>query len=208
MTRPLSLIGKRFGRLKIVSRVKNNNSGRTMWMCICDCNKKIVVNGGNLMNGHTKSCGCIRKEQGIKTSTTHGFSWHPIYNIWAGIIQRCTNPNRKVFKRYSNLGVSKKWMDFRNFFIDMESKYKKGLCIDRINNNKGYSKNNCRWVSHKENSRNAVHNVRFNGKCASEWAEILGIPSGTFNSYRKKNSLGETVKYYQNKKRENSGKTA
>lgn len=81
---------------------------------------------------------------------------HPIYKIWAGIKTRCTNESREDFARYGAKGISydPRWDDFNNFYIDLGDSYEKGLWLDRIDNDEGYYKDNCRWVTPTESSRN------------------------------------------------------
>lgn len=62
MPKPIDLTGKKFGRLNVISRAKNNKDGRTMWLCVCDCGNERIISGKSLRNGHTKSCGCLNKE--------------------------------------------------------------------------------------------------------------------------------------------------
>lgn len=97
---------------------------------------------------------------------------------------RCFNQNSLDYKRYGARGitVSKEWLDFENFKQDMFSSYKKGLTLDRINNNKGYFKENCRWVGRNEqanNTRNIARAVKYNFDNQKldirQWAEKLGV---------------------------------
>ena len=92
--------------------------------------------------------------------------------------QRCTNPGKTGYKNYGGRGIKvcKHWEKFENFRDDMLSTYKKGLQIDRIDNDGDYKPTNCRWVTRTENVRNARSNVRHKGLCLAEWAEKLNVP--------------------------------
>jgi len=103
------------------------------------------------------------------------------YMIWSGIKKRCLNPVAANYKKYGGSGITvcDKWMAFEGFFDDMG--FSNGMCIDRIDNTKGYSKENCRWVTYRQNNRNKSNNVRVEGKTLSEWCEITGISTSVIN---------------------------
>lgn len=115
----------------------------------------------------------------------HGMSKTKFYMIWSGILRRCNNKKDKSYSRYGAKGikVSKEWLDFQNFYNDMFSTYSTGLQIDRIDNNEGYSKENCRWVTLKEQANNKTNVTLYthNGKtmCASDWDRKLGLKVGS-----------------------------
>lgn len=106
----------------------------------------------------------------------HGKSHHRLYKIWNNMIQRCASDIKYTSK---NLKVSDDWRIIDNFIRDMEPSYKKGLTIDRIDNNKGYSKENCRWTSaiQQNNNKCNITKISFAGLCLSnmEWARLLMI---------------------------------
>lgn len=106
---------------------------------------------------------------------------HPLYGRWCQIKGRCNNPNHSRYIDYGGRGITycDKWETFEGFLDDMESSYQRGLSIDRINNDKGYSKENCRWATQKEQSRNTRQNRLFKGKTLVEWSELLGIKRST-----------------------------
>ena len=114
--------------------------------------------------------------------SNHGHSGDPVYNSWSNMIQRCTNPKHPSYHRYGGRGVTvcTDWMTASKF---IEWAYlhgfRVGLSIERIDNDKGYCPENCRWASRKEQQRNRSvnHTVTHNGvtRCLTEWAEILGM---------------------------------
>lgn len=155
MGKYIDLTGQRFGRLVCVKDAGRNNNGGVLWKCICDCDMVVVVSNGALRSGGTVSCGCLRKEKTLKSSTTHGMSNTPTYHTWVGMIQRCTNPNSPDYHYYGARGVKvcKHWLKFDNFFKDMGER-PKGLTLERKNTNGDYNLSNCKWASWVEQNRN------------------------------------------------------
>lgn len=157
------LTGQRFGRLVVLERAENNRYGKTRWKCRCDCGNERVIEGNSLRMGTTKSCGCLHIE-GLRTfKTTHGKEKSRLYSVWKGIKSRCVNPNHHAYKRYGGRGITicKEWRHNFQAFYDwaMANGYDenapKGQCtIDRIDNDKGYSPDNCRWVDMKVQRHN------------------------------------------------------
>lgn len=150
------LTGNRFGRLTVISLA--NAKGAARWLCQCDCGEQTTVIGASLLNGSTKSCGCEQKEIAAQTGSktaTHGESKSPLYSVWCGIIRRTENPNCDHYKWYGGRGIKMcdEWRHdytaFRNWA--KANGYKKGLSIDRIDNQKNYSPDNCRWITISEN---------------------------------------------------------
>ena len=109
------------------------------------------------------------------------------YKVWAQMKQRCNNPKHPRFKDYGGRGITicKRWDLFSNFFIDMNESYKDNLTLDRINNSKGYSKNNCKWSTYREQNENRRDNKKlsFNGltMTITRWSEKLGIKKSTLD---------------------------
>lgn len=171
--------GDRYGRLVIIKEIPNKN--RRFFECFCDCGKSTVVPLNHLRDRHTVSCGCKKKE--IK----HGMCDTKTYEAWAGLIQRCTNPKSLRFYNYGGRGIKvcKEWMSFEKFYKDM-GEAPIGMTIDRINNNGNYCKENCRWTTNKEQSRNKRSNrlISMNGKTqlVISWAEELGINANTIRT--------------------------
>lgn len=178
-----NLEGLKFGRITVISPSHVHN--RTlMWNCICECGKKSVVISSSLSNGSTKSCGCLAAETRVKGRVVHGRYRTIEYRSWRNMIDRCTYKKHKEYFNYGGRGIKicDSWMGeagFQTFFNDMGSRPSKKHSLDRINNEGGYCKDNCRWVTIKEQSRNKRSNViiEYNGRsmCLTDWAVYLGI---------------------------------
>lgn len=100
----------------------------------------------------------------ILSMLTHGLSKSSTYSTWHGMVQRATNPRHKRYKDYGHLGIEADWLKFSNFLADMGEK-PSGLTLDRIDNNKGYYPDNCRWASpsdqmHHQKQRKGLVNFR------------------------------------------------
>lgn len=151
--------GQTFGRLTAQKEVPPVKGHRT-WLCLCECGSKVLVSGYGLRSNHTQSCGCLQRERCGDANRTHGRYGDPIYFVWAGIVQRCTNPNSTVYYRYGGAGITvcKRWLKFENFLADMGER-PAGHSVDRINGAKGYSPSNCRWATRqmqRENNKDVV----------------------------------------------------
>ena len=151
-------IGKRFGRLLIVSEnSKRSKSRQIRYDCLCDCGNEVTTTGTSLRNG-TLSCGCIRVEMLVERVTIHGLSKHKLFTKWYSLRERCFNESTNRHERYGGrgIGVCKEWMEgfmpFYNWAIS--NGWKPGLTIDRKDNDKGYSPENCHFVTFAENNRN------------------------------------------------------
>lgn len=99
----------------------------------------------------------------------------PTYKSWSEMKYRCGNPKRKLYK---NISFVKEWDDFRIFFKDMGIRLQ-GTTLDRINGRLGYSKENCRWATYKEQAVNRKSTMLVGGKTLTEWSKILGIKRST-----------------------------
>ena len=99
-----SIIGKRFGRLTVTGLDHIHNHS-TWWRCMCDCGNETVVYRGGLTSGDITSCGCYRKEHIREYGFRHGLTSDPLYIVWGGMIQRCTNENAANYERYGGRGI-------------------------------------------------------------------------------------------------------
>ena len=181
----IDLSGNKYNRLNVINYYGKSKGGETLWNCICDCGEKTVVQGGNLKSGHIKSCGCYQEENRDKHSLIHGHARKNrvtrTYTIWMTMKERCRNPKHDSYKYYGGSGITvcHDWDSFDVFLKDM-GEAPKGLEIDRIDNNLGYFKGNCRWVTKKTNRRNRQDVKRFEYKGNSitipEISELTKIP--------------------------------
>ena len=143
--------------------------------------------GTHLNSGHTQSCGCIHSEVVCAVMNKHGACDSRLYRIWAGMIKRTYNQQSKDFGYYGGRGITvcDSWKNDFQPFHDwaIESGYSDNLTLDRIDNQKGYSPDNCRWVTMKIQCNNKSNNrfIEFRGerKTLSQWADLLGIKGCT-----------------------------
>lgn len=111
---------------------------------------------------------------------------HPLYSKWNNMKRRCHDKEHKDYPRYGGRGItiSTDWMIFRNWERDMSPTYKAGLQQERIDNNLGYSLENCRWATAREqaNNRRTNHMLTYKGitKTMQQWTRIIGIKQSTF----------------------------
>ena len=165
MVARLDLADKRFGRLVALTEAGHTARKSMLWLCRCDCGETKIAPASKLNSGELRSCGCLSVER----STKHGSSKHRLYRVWAGMRQRCNNPNSDQYHNYGGRGITSypDWEDFAVFLSWAEGAgWKNGLEIDRIDVNAGYSPDNCRFVTRKINARNlrTTKWVTYNGR--------------------------------------------
>jgi len=183
----IDLKNKKFGRLTVIGRNGYNKQGIT-WLCKCSCGKEKIILGMRLREGQSKSCGCFAKEK----VTKHGMCYSSTYNIWKYTIQRCTNKNAARFKDYGmRINICDRWNSknggsFENFLEDMGERPSEKYSLDRIDNDKGYCKENCRWATSSEQSFNKRNNIKlfYDNKiwCRTELARKYNIRPETLKN--------------------------
>lgn len=208
------IIGKKYNRLTVIAFDKSIKflSGKIhrYFLCKCSCGNKNIISVSifNLRQNSVKSCGCILKE--FPPNLIHGFTSknkiNRFYTIWANMKSRSGK-----LKYYKKIKICNKWKKFKNFKKDMYKNYlihskkygEKNTTIDRINNNKGYFKKNCRWATRKIQANNrklnwiSSNSIEFRGKklTIQKWADKLGLKHEGLSSrlYSRKWSLEKAL---------------
>lgn len=204
-------VGQKFARLLVLEEVGRNKSGCKLWKCLCDCGNETIASTAVLRSGHKKSCGCYKldcaRAQG-KASATHGGSHTRLWNVYRCMLSRCYNEHAEQYKNYGSrgIGVCEEWKGHFEAFrewanstgYDPDAPY--GQCtLDRIDVDKNYSPQNCRWADAKtqgRNKRNTVY-LTVNGvkKPLSEWAEITNQNYSTLHHRMQVGYTDEEVVY-------------
>lgn len=188
MTKLIDRTGQKHFRLTAIKHVKGS-----FWLFRCDCGTEKILNANDVFHGKTKSCGCLNAELAKKHClgmAKHGMWQTKEYRAWHAMKDRCTCKTHKYYDYYGGRGINicNEWLEsFENFFRDMGYATTKTHSLDRIDNNKGYYKENCRWATKREqvvNRRNTAM-LTYNGvtKPIIDWAEEYNL---TANAIKKR----------------------
>jgi hypothetical protein len=177
----IDLTGKRFNRWTVLYLDKEKSTKHlSMWVCKCDCGSIRSVLSANLRKGKSKSCGCLRNQIVSELFSTHKEAKSALYKRWCSMKERCSQVGNKIYHD-RGISVCDDWKDyttFRNWAL--ANGYKEHLQLDRIDNEKGYSPENCRWVSRTQNQNNRRDNVKFTfcgvTMTLSEWSVKQNVP--------------------------------
>jgi len=180
------LTGLVFSRLTVIEEAPRATNNERRWRCKCACGTEVIVRHGGLKSGKTQSCGCFHLERCAEARRTHGFASrktkrNPLYGIWVHIRDRCGNRKCKQYKWYGGrrIAVCERWMKFENFYTDMAKGYRKGLFLERIDNDGDYCPENCRWATNNEQSVNktTTRYISFNGRthALAVWARMMDV---------------------------------
>lgn len=204
--------GVRYGRLVAIDySYKSFSTGRKyiVWRCKCDCGNEKIVGATSLKTGSTQSCGCLKIEHlkkilPLSFANKHcegGANKTDIYKLYHGIRTRVRSTNPDIARYYLNKNISmcdeweSNYLAFKKWVL--ENGYKKGLIIDRIDNAKGYSPDNCRFVTAKQSSRNTSSNrfLEINGvsKTIADWCDFYGVDGNLARGRLWRGWLGEAI---------------
>lgn len=181
------LKGKRFGHWTVLEFHSRDRRGNLRWLCLCKCGVKRTVTGTSLVNERSKSCGCLKTQITTERFTKHGLHGAPAYGSWMAMMNRCNCLSNKAYSDYGGRGISvcERWLSVENFLADMGPK-PKGMSLDRIDNDRDYEPDNCKWSTPSQQQRNTRNNrcLTYKGqtRCLAEWAEIFNLNYGTLRT--------------------------
>lgn len=185
--------GRGFGRLVAVRPFDRLPDGVTRWLCLCQCGKEAYVRRNNLLNSHTKSCGCLLSEKSKSRTLRHGFSKMPEYHAWQNAISRCENPSNPRYASYGGRGIKvcAEWRDsFPAFLKELGIKTSSDHSLERLDVNKGYEPGNVRWATGFRQNMNTTRSrfITVNGttRTLTEWCGIYGIGRQTVDRRMKR----------------------
>lgn len=193
----LALVGQNFGRFTVIEMYRKNR--KTYARCRCECGREAHPTICSLKSGKSKSCGCLR----LEATSTHGMSGTKFYKAWGSMKIRCTSNRPDYVEYYKSRGITvcSRWQTFDNFYEDMYDAYvthistngEENTTLERIDVNKGYSPDNCKWATkleqvinrrvHKSNQSGytGIYYVQETGKWrARGYALYREIPLGNY----------------------------
>lgn len=183
--RKIEMTGLVFGDLTVIRESDFTRSGKVYWHCVCKCGREVDICGGNLRSGNSTSCRyCGSHGMKWKHATTKNGEWRRLYVIWIDMKKRTEDITNKEYMNYGGRGISvcDEWTNNFDSFAEWADNngYSDDLTIDRIDNNSGYSPENCRWVDMKTNQNNkrCCRYVEIDGErmTVKQAAEKYGVP--------------------------------
>lgn len=192
-----NIANQKFGHWTAISYACHDKHGHIMWLCKCDCGTTRLVLYNSLISGKSLSCGCLRIKNCIKASKTHGLTETRLHRIWGNIKTRCLNKNTNCYSYYGGSGITicDEWInDFKKFYDwAIDNGYQENLTIDRKDNTKGYSPDNCRWVNkhiqacNQRLYKNNTTGIKGICKYGDKWKAQIGVNNkvkslGTYNT--------------------------
>lgn len=180
------LSGQKFNHLTAQHRCEppkeySKSTRNVWWMCLCDCGNTKPIRAIHLKRDQIKSCGCLKKRNKPKNGIIHGYYASPTYNSWRSMIQRCTNENNIGWKTYGGKGIKvcDRWQGKKGFihFLEDMGERPENLSLDRIDSDKGYYPENCRWATRRVQTLNTTRTnwITYGEEtlCLSDWAKKL-----------------------------------
>lgn len=179
----IDLKGCIFGEWTVLGRSdKKAKNKSVVWSCICTCGRIFDVNGNSLRTiASTKCVRCANPDRKTK------YTKDPIKIIYRGMKQRCYYEGHIKYNYYGGrgIGICKEWLDNPSSFYEWSYRngYKKGLSIERINNDEGYNPENCKFITLSEQQNNKRSSIKIiinnETKILSEWCKIYNISRST-----------------------------
>lgn len=143
--------------------IRPSKFNKRKWLYLCSCGKQKEIDKYSVSSGTVRSCGCLYSRSRRSRNDYHGYAGKELYSIWQRMKRRCYNKRDNRYHCYGARGIKvcKEWRHSPEVFIlwAKEHGWQLGLTIERINNDKGYSPNNCRFATHSEQIRNTSRNV-------------------------------------------------
>lgn len=205
MSRRLAPVGEKFNRWTVLREgVPYRAAGKQFRTleCVCDCGARGAKLFQSIINGTSRSCGCLRNEEAsvrMAARGKHRMCGTPEYKTWISLRERCLNEKAQSYGNYGarGIGVCQSWADsFEAFFADMGAR-PDGMSLDRIDNDKGYSPENCRWANREQQARNTRTNrmLVYGGREMPivEFCEATGMNHRTVAYHLDKGRSGDEI---------------
>lgn len=177
--------GDIFGRWTVLELIPHKKNPAAL--CRCQCGNIGRPQRGAMRSGKSHSCGCLGSEKRVLSNTKHGKSQSACYSIWQGMLSRCNSQSNPQFKDYGGRGITIEWVCFADFYRDMGDR-PKGALIERKDNNKNYSKENCVWAGWREQAMNkrtskiwTIQGIEY--LSSTDASNALGVDPSTINAW-------------------------